>query len=119
MPVDAEPGESVVPTLDLSWRPVQLAVVLARDGVRFVVVGGTARLLLGGDHPPADLDVVVRCPGQLLDALARLGAAPARVRRAPARINTCFGPVDVFVGQVATTTLVGVGGTVLTIDAAA
>jgi hypothetical protein len=105
--------------MDLSWRPVALALALAHDGVRFVVVGGTARHLLGGAHPPADLDVVVDDLGPVLRSATRLGSGARALRGTPTRLRTCFGPLDVFLGQVPVTRTLALGGTVLTVDAAA
>lgn len=104
--------------MDLSWRPVELALHLARDGVEFVVVGGTARRLLGGQGAPADLDVVVQDVEPVVRSAARLGARSVSARVTPARLTTCFGPLDVFVGQVRITRQVNVHGTVLTVEAA-
>lgn len=102
--------------MDLSWRPVQLALRLARDGVQFVVVGGTARRLLGWEHAPPDLDIVVTDLGPVGRSASRSGATTART---PSRLWTGLEPLDVFEGRVLSTREVQVGGTVLTVDAAA
>jgi hypothetical protein len=72
---------TTVPDVDVSWRPVALAVELARQGLSLVVVGGTARRLLGREHRPADLDVVVTTPAAVVEAAARLGARSQQLLR--------------------------------------
>jgi NAD(P)-dependent dehydrogenase (short-subunit alcohol dehydrogenase family) len=57
-----------VPLGDL---PVQLARELVARGAQVVVVGGSARRLLGAARPPRDLDVVVA--ERDVDGLAALG----------------------------------------------
>ena len=83
-------------------RQVQLALLLAEADARFVIVGGTARLLRGTPHTPNDLDIVVS-PTEI----AKVEAALAELRRAgqqllrgggsPQRVLTSWAPVDVFV----------------------
>lgn len=97
-------------TLDLSQRALELAVRLALDDVDFVVVGGTARSLLGGDHAPRDLDVVVRDLGPVLRSAGRLGATTRKLHSNPVRLTTCLGPLDVFVGNVSRVRTVTVDG---------
>ena len=92
---------------------------LARDGVNFVIVGGTARRLLGSEHDPADLDVVVADARWVVRSAAHLGATSVQVRVTPARLWTGFGALDVFEGHVLDTRHIQVLGTVLTVDAAA
>lgn len=98
---------------------MQLALHLARDGVQFVVVGGTARRLLGWEHAPPDLDIVVTDLGPVGRSASRLGATTARIRVTPSRLWTCLGPLDVFEGRVLSTREVQMHGTALTVDAAA
>ena len=66
--------------IDLAMRPARLAYALSGEGVRFVVVGGAARLLSLGVGRPRDLDVVVDEPDlpELVSALGALGV-PANV----------------------------------------
>lgn len=79
-----------------------LAVELVRLGADVVVVGGTARLLREGHGNPHDLDVVVAdadVPG-LVAGLRALGASAtdAALRRCrDIRVETAWGPLDVFV----------------------
>lgn len=86
----------------VSRRSSDLAVVLARHGARFVVVGGTALRLRGGSHRPRDLDVAV-LPGDvpgLVDVLHRLSTPVeprALVRGRPLALATGWGPLDVFI----------------------
>jgi hypothetical protein len=84
-------------------RAVRLAALLRTAGARFQVVGSTARHLAGDPRVPRDLDVTVMPEDvdALADALARVGAAldPGRARRLrTVRVNTSYGPLDVFVG---------------------
>ena len=81
---------------------VQLALVLAEAGSRFVVVGGTARFLRTDQRRPRDLDLVVRpVDERVLDAaFAALGVAQRRPRLtelSPRRVLTSWSSVDVFV----------------------
>lgn len=104
-------------TLDLSRRAVELAVRLALDGVDFVVVGGTARRLLGEDRTPRDLDVVVGDLRPVLRSAGRLGSAVRTARVGPVRLTTCLGPLDVFVGSVAEVRTVTIDGVDLLVAA--
>ena len=104
--------------MDLSQRPVDLAVELVRAGADLVVVGGVARRLLGSAHIPADLDVRVEraAVGALVDALRALGAdtTSARLLRSGcSRVDTSYGPLDVFVGPRPPCAPVPAGGRVL------
>ena len=86
-------------------RPVALACELARLGATVVVVGGTARLLRDATRDPADLDVVVPDAGvpALVAALAALGCTTTErqlVVGRCVRVDTAWGPLDVFVGDV-------------------
>ena len=88
--------------MDLSRRPVDLAVALVRGGAEVVVVGGTARLLRGEAHRPRDLDVVVaqEAVPALVQALGALGetvCADALLRCGESAVRTSYGPLDVFV----------------------
>lgn len=63
-----------------------LAAVLVSLGTNLVVVGGTARLLLGDEHCPYDLDIVLdgrsRSLNAAASALGRLGVVvPSDLRR--------------------------------------
>lgn len=87
---------------DLCDRPARLAVELLRHGARFDVVGSAARWLRSGEGTPRDLDVVVDRPDLplLVGALAALGVrtSAARFSRAAhSRVDTSWGPLDVFV----------------------
>ena len=89
---------------DLRGRPATLAALLARHGARFVVVGGTARWLTTGSGSPGDLDVVVAASDLplLASALGAVGApvVAARLGRgSPTRVDTSWGPLDVFVAE--------------------
>ena len=84
--------------------PVELAHELVARGARLVVVGGTARHLLGAARPPRDLDVAVaeQDVEGLASALSDLGcllrtASLLRVRTL--RVLTGWGPLDVFVAD--------------------
>lgn len=88
--------------MDLSRRPVDLAVALARSGAEVVVVGGAARVLPGGGGSPRDLDVVVaeHAVDRLVESLRGLGSrvtARALLRGRNVRVDTTYGPLDVFV----------------------
>ena len=88
---------------DLCDRPARLAVELLRHGARFVVVGSAARWLRSGEGTPRDLDVAVDRPDLplLVGALAALGvrsSAARFARAAQCRVDTSWGPLDVFVG---------------------
>jgi NADPH-dependent ferric siderophore reductase len=87
--------------MDLSQRPLQLAVALARTGVEVTVVGGLARRLHGADHRPRDLDVVVDPTGvpALLAALETLGVVTPPRLRTCTTLATSWGPLDVFVAS--------------------
>lgn len=88
--------------IDLAIRPARLAYALSGEGVRFVVVGGAARLLSLGVGRPRDLDIVVDEPDlpELVSALGALGV-PASVallaRARQCRLDSFWGPLDVFV----------------------
>jgi hypothetical protein len=96
-------------------RPVALACELARLGATVVVVGGTARLLRDGAHDPADLDVVVpdAAVPSLVSALEALGCTTTRRRLVVGRcvrVDTAWGPLDVFVGDLPPSREIPVGG---------
>lgn len=81
---------------------MQLARELVARGAQVVVVGGTARRLLGAPRAPRDLDVVVaeRDVDRLVRALDSLGSPlrSASLRRVrDLRVLTAWGPLDVFV----------------------
>ena len=97
-------------TVDLAQRPIELARRLALDGVEFVVVGGTARRLLGDPHAPRDLDVVVSDVDEVLRSVARWGSTAPTRGRAPFRLWTCLGPLDVFMGRTRAVRTVAVDG---------
>lgn len=85
-------------------RELLLAVELTRLGAGFVVVGGMARLLRQGYGDPHDLDVVVAdCDVTGLVAALRLLGATATdeaLRRCrDVRVDTAWGPLDVFVAR--------------------
>ena len=88
--------------MDDDCRPARLAALLVRSGALLTVVGGTARWLSGDVRRPLDLDVTV-VPGDLaaLDrALARLGVEAhesALLRLRDVRVDTSWGPIDIFV----------------------
>ena len=89
---------------DLRGRPATLATLLVRHGARFVVVGSTARWLTTGTGSPGDLDVVVDATDLplLAGALGAIGApveATRLGRGSPTRVDTSWGPVDVFVAE--------------------
>ena len=101
--------------MDLSQRPLQLAVALSRAGAEVVMVGGAARRLNGLPHRPADLDVVVAPEGtiRLVDALRVLGvdSTSARLLRSGcSRLETSYGPLDVFVGALPAAETLGLDG---------
>lgn len=101
--------------MDLSRRPVDLAVALVRGGADVVVVGGAARALLGSSRPPSDLDVVVatHAVDRLVEALRGLGSrvtARELVRGRTVRVDTGYGPLDVFVAVASAATVVLVDG---------
>lgn len=90
--------------VDLSRRPVDLALALVRGGAEVVVVGGAARVLLGGGGSPRDLDVVVAQDDvdRLVESLRGLGSrvtARALLRGRDVRVDTGYGPLDVFVAD--------------------
>jgi NAD(P)-dependent dehydrogenase (short-subunit alcohol dehydrogenase family) len=104
--------------VDLSRRPVDLAVALARAGAEVVVVGGTARLLRGAARAPRDLDVAVApsAVDGLVGALGSLGVrtTAARLLRCRcSRVRTTYGPLDVFVGPAPAAGPLAVAGSVL------
>lgn len=104
--------------MDLSRRPVDLAVALVRAGAELVVVGGTASMLRGAAHVPRDLDVAVRPASvdHLVAALCSLGVpttAARLLRRGRSRVPTAYGPLDVFVGRAPASTPVAVADAVL------
>lgn len=83
-------------------RPAALAGQLVAGGARVVVVGGRAHWLRSGRGMPRDLDVVVEerdLPG-LVSALGRLGVwttVASLLRSRQVRLDTSWGPLDVFV----------------------
>ena len=88
----------------MSDRSTVLAVELVRAGARLVVVGGTARRLLGRRHRPRDLDVVVGDGDvpTLVGALSRLGVVVSAARLHRCRdvaLASGWGPLDVFVRE--------------------
>jgi NADPH-dependent ferric siderophore reductase len=101
--------------IDIARRPAVLAAELARRGADVVVVGGTARWLRGAKQRPRDLDVVVDPASvpALVDALESL-AVPVHLttllRCRDVRIDTPWGPLDVFVGPRPTSSTVLVEG---------
>lgn len=83
-------------------RQVQLALLLVEADARFVIVGGTARLLRGTPHTPKDLDIVVSPTeiGRAEAVVADLRIAGQRLLRgggSPQRVWTSWSPMDVFV----------------------
>lgn len=106
--------------IDLGTRPALLASELLRCGARVVVVGGTARWLLGDGTAPRDLDVAVEeadVPA-LVAALAAIGVAVSAASLCRARqvhLETSWGPLDVFVGRVTSLDPRGAAGTVGTV----
>ena len=116
------PARTTVRGVDLTRRPVDLAVALARGGSHAVVVGSTARLLRTGGGRPHDLDLAVNAAdvGPLVTALASFGAAlnPHRLSRTGSvRLDTWLGPVDVFAGVLGDTVQVVVDSTWLRVAA--
>lgn len=108
--------------MDLSRRPVQLAVVLVRAGADVVVVGGTASVLRGAAHAPRDLDVAVHpaAVDRLVAALRSLEVpttAARLLRCGCSRVPTAYGPLDVFVGGTPSSAPVVVAGAVLQVAA--
>jgi hypothetical protein len=104
-------------------REVLLAVELVRLGADVVVVGSTARLLRRGYGDPRDLDVVVEDADVtgLVAALRSLGASAtaAVLRRCrDVRIDTAWGPLDVFVAPRPTTGTVRVHVVDVAVDVA-
>ncbi len=104
--------------MDLTERPIDLAVELVRAGAELVVVGGVARRLLGSAHAPAHLDIRVErgAVGALVQALRALGAdtTGARLMRSGcSRVDTTYGPLDVFVGPRPPCVPASAGGRVL------
>lgn len=104
--------------MDLSQRPVDLAVALVRAGAELVVVGGTASRLRGAAHAPRDLDVAVEpcAVDSLIAALGSLGVrtTSARLLRCGcSRVPTAYGPLDVFVGPTPASASLIVDGSVL------
>lgn len=105
-------------SIDLSRRPVDLAVALVRAGADVVVVGGTARLLRGAARPPRDLDVAVApsAVDGLVAALGQLGVpttAARLLRGGCSRVPTAYGPLDVFVGPAPASAPLAVAGAAL------
>ena len=89
---------------DLRRRPATLATLLSGHGARFVVVGSTARWLTTGTGSPGDLDIVLDASDLplLTSALGALGVtvdAKILVHSSPTRVDTSWGPLDVFVGD--------------------
>lgn len=85
-------------------RALALALRLAPLGAPGVIVGGTARMLtMVTTRTPLDLDLVVpkAATPHLVTALRCLGArgpsTAATLRAGQARLNTSWGPVDVFI----------------------
>lgn len=81
---------------------VQLALLLVEADARFVIVGGTARLLRGTPHTPNDLDIVVSPTGiERIEAVVAdlriAGQRPLRAGGSPRRVWTSWSPIDVFV----------------------
>ncbi len=109
----------------IDCRPVRLAAALARLGASAVVVGSCARWLTaypGSALRPLDLDLAVEPSAvpALCEALTALGvsADPAALLRARvARIDSGWGPLDVFVGAVPTSRPVAVQGVRLEVAA--
>lgn len=82
-------------------RQVQLSLLLAEDGARFVIVGSTARLLRGATRTPRDLDIVAlpMDRSSVATVLARLTVPGVPLRPdspSPQRLITSWSPVDVF-----------------------
>ncbi len=107
--------------VDLPCRPVLLAAALARRGARVVVVGGTARWLRHGGRRPLDLDVCVRpdAVAGLVSALEGLGATATGVlllRSLDVRVDTPWGPLDVFVADVPASSSVAVQGIAVDVE---
>ena len=83
---------------------LRMASEIQDHGVDFVVVGGTARAALVGEHWPADLDIVVADSepniARLVTAVRALGVVAGegecRSGRTPVRFITARGPLDVF-----------------------
>ena len=104
--------------MDLSGRPVDLAVALVQAGADVVVVGGTARRLTGAAHVPRDLDLAVD-PSRvdsLVGALGSLGVrttAARLLRCGCSRVLTTYGPLDVFVAPPPASASFAVAGSVL------
>jgi hypothetical protein len=106
--------------IDLVTRPALLASELLRGGARVVVVGSTARWLLGDGTAPRDLDVAVEDADvpALVAALEAIGVAASAVSLCRARQvhrETSWGPLDVFVGPVTACCPRGAAGTVGTV----
>ena len=81
-------------------RQVQLALLLAERGARFVIVGSTARHLHGAARLPKDLDLVVaRIDAPVLEGALRRLASGGQLRpdgASPQGVLTSWSPVDVF-----------------------
>ena len=108
--------------MDLSRRPVDLAVALVRAGADLVVVGGTAASLRGAAHAPRDLDIAVvpTAVDRLVAALRSLGVpttAARLLRCGCSSVPTAYGPLDVFVGRTPASVSVTVSGSVLQVAA--
>lgn len=106
--------------IDLATRPALLASELLRGGARVVVVGGTARWLLGDGTAPRDLDVAVEDADvpALVAALAIIGievSVASLCRARQVHLETSWGPLDVFVGPVTSPYPRGAAGTVGTV----
>lgn len=83
-------------------RSTELALRLVEGGSTLVVVGGTARRILGSSRRPLDLDVVVQAEDvpALVGALSPLGvqvSSQAMLRARSVALRTAWGPLDVFV----------------------
>lgn len=108
--------------IDLAMRPVRLACALRRGGARFVIVGGAARLLASGVGRPRDLDIVVDEADlrELVCVLGEIGilagvASLARTRQR--RLDSFWGPLDVFVEPPPPSWPWGVAGSALMVAA--
>lgn len=73
----------------MTFDPEAICAALNDEGVRYVVIGGTAAVLHGSPRPTNDIDIVPERSMDNLDRLARaLGALNARLRTGAEPVET-------------------------------